>query len=66
MDNHTSKLGKTSRKKMTSAFVLVCAKTGLRSNSELLEVNLTLRAPKIKVLDGGAYPEFRLTNLSSG
>ncbi len=45
---------------MTSAFVLVDIKAGLRSNSELLRVNLTRRAAKIKVLDGCAYPEFRL------
>ena len=44
---------------MTSTFILVDIKAGLRSNSELLEVNLTRRAAKIKVLDGDAYPEFR-------
>ncbi len=45
---------------MTSAFILVDIKADLRSNSKLLEVNLTRRAAKIKVLDGFAYPEFRL------
>ncbi len=44
----------------TSTFSLVDIKAGLRSNSELLEVNLTQRAAKLNVLDGYAYPEFRL------
>jgi len=45
---------------LTSAFILVAIKAGLRSNSELLEVKATPRAAKISVLDGCAYPEFRL------
>ena len=45
---------------MTSAFILAGVKADLRSNSELLEVNLTRRAAKRKVMDDCAYPEFRL------
>jgi len=51
---------------LTSAFILVDIKAGLRSNSELLEVNPTQRTAKIGVLDGSAYPEFRLTYIGIG
>lgn len=47
---------------LTSAFILVDIKADLRANSGLLEVNPTRRAAKINVLDGFAYPEFRLLN----
>ena len=46
---------KTDRKNqeyITSAFILVVIKAGWRSNSGLLEVNLTQRTAKINVLDG--------------
>jgi len=43
--------------------MLVDIKAGLCSNSNLLEVNPTQRATNIKVLDGWAYPEFRLVNV---
>ena len=49
---------------LTSAFILVDIKAGLRSNSELLEVNPTQRAGKINVLDGCAYPEFGLITVT--
>jgi hypothetical protein len=45
---------------ITSAFILADIKAGLRSNSGLLEVNLTPRAAKINVMDGYAYPELKL------
>ncbi len=45
----------------SSASILVDIKADLRSNSELLEVNLTRRSAKIDVLDVCAYPESRLT-----
>ncbi len=47
---------------ISSAFILVGIKAGLRSNSGLLEVNLTRRAAKINVLVDYAYPELRLFN----
>ncbi len=56
------KTNKITVNQVTSTFILVDIKAGLRSNSELLEVNLTRRAAKIKVLDGYAYPELRLFN----
>ncbi len=36
---------------ITSAFILMVIKAGLRSNSGLLEVKLTQRTAKINVLD---------------
>ena len=44
----------------SSAFISVDIKADLRSNSALLEVNLTRKAAEIEVLDAYAYPEFRL------
>jgi len=54
------KTTKTSFNHITSAFVLVDIKADLRSNSWLLQENLTRIAAKKKVLDGCAYPELRL------
>jgi len=61
--NITSKRIKKRNIYMTSAFILAGIKADLRSNSGLLEVNLTRRAAKIKVLDGYAYPELRLNKV---
>ncbi len=60
------KTNKITMNQMTSTFILVDIKAGLRSNSELLEVNLTRRAAKIKVLDGYTYPELRLFRFLGG
>ena len=49
---------------LTSASTLAAIKATLRSNSELLEASLTLRAAKVVVLDGDSYPELRLLRLS--
>ncbi len=57
------KTGNKTISPITSAFILVDIKAGLRSNSGLLEVNLTRRAAKINVLDGYAYPDLRLINI---
>ena len=57
------KTGNKTINSIASAFILVDIKAGLRSNSGLLEVNLTQRAAKINVLDGYAYPELRLINI---
>ncbi len=59
------KIGNKTINSITSAFILVDIKAGLRSNSGLLEVNVTQRAAKINVLDGYAYPELSLSNVYS-
>ena len=45
--------------------ILVAFETSLSSNSELLEASSTLKDAKIGVLDGFAYPEFRLLRITS-
>ncbi|MBL1320794.1 MAG: hypothetical protein COA63_006995 [Methylophaga sp.] len=46
---------------LTSTFILVDIKAGLRSNSELLEVNSTQRAAKIDVLDDLCLSRFQVS-----
>ena len=60
MNEHDSEWIKRTYNHIASVFILVEIKADLRSNSELLEVNLTQKSAKIKVMDGCAYPEFRL------